>query len=191
MIIISNNEVYSDNNKIVHKIGTSLYFLKGIALPNEETSMYEEVDQIPTLSSKTIEDQILCILKNYVNSLENINNEQALETPDLFNKWESYINKTIKVGTIVNYCGELWKVRQAHTVLAVYPPSLHTASLYERINKESTGTIDDPIKYNPPMEIFNGKYYKQNDILYLCTRDSEQALTHNLSELIGLYVNLV
>ena len=92
---------------------------------------------------------------------------------------------------IVNYCGELWKVRQEHTVLAIYPPSLNTASLYERIDKESTGTINDPIEYNPPMEIFNGKYYQQNDTLYLCIRDSEQALTHNLSELIGLYVNLV
>lgn len=42
--------------------------------------------------------------------------------------------------------------------------------------------------YASPMEIFNGKYYMQNNVLYLCTRDSGQALTHNLSELIDLYV---
>lgn len=42
--------------------------------------------------------------------------------------------------------------------------------------------------YASPMEIFNGKYYTQDNVLYLCTRDSGQALTHNLSELIDLYV---
>lgn len=41
------------------------------------------------------------------------------------------------------------------------------------------------------MEIFNGKYYTQDGVLYLCTRDSGQALTHNLSELVGLYVEVV
>ena len=41
------------------------------------------------------------------------------------------------------------------------------------------------------MEIFNGKYYMQIDVLYKCTGDSGQALSHNLSDLIVLYVELV
>ena len=41
------------------------------------------------------------------------------------------------------------------------------------------------------MEIFNGKYYTQGGVFYKCTRDSEQALQHNHSDLIGLYVELV
>ena len=41
------------------------------------------------------------------------------------------------------------------------------------------------------MEIFNGKYYAQGGVLYKCTRDSRQAISHNLSDLIGLYVELV
>jgi len=41
------------------------------------------------------------------------------------------------------------------------------------------------------MEIFNGKYYTQDEVLYRCMRDSGQALTHNLSELVGLYVEVV
>lgn len=40
------------------------------------------------------------------------------------------------------------------------------------------------------MEIFKDKYYTQNDVLYICTRDSGQALTHDLSSLVGLYVNV-
>jgi hypothetical protein len=75
-------------------------------------------------------------------------------------------------------------------VLEVYPPSLSTAALYEVINYQHEGTIDDPIPYVPPMEIFNGKYYIQNDIKYLCNRDSGTALSHDLSALVGLYVEL-
>lgn len=47
------------------------------------------------------------------------------------------------------------------------------------------------IPYTPPMEIYSEKYYKQDGQLYKCTRDSEQALTHNLAELIGNYVEIV
>ena len=68
------------------------------------------------------------------------------------------------------------------------PRSLPTAALYEVIEVEPAGTQDDSIQYTPPMEIFNGKYYTQGGVLYKCTRDSGQALTHNLSDLVGLYV---
>lgn len=86
--------------------------------------------------------------------------------------------------------GWVEKVKQKHTVLEIYPPSLDTASLYEVIDETHAGTLEDPIPYNPPMELFNGKYYTQNDVLYLCNRDSGISLTHDLSELINLYVVL-
>jgi hypothetical protein len=85
----------------------------------------------------------------------------------------------------------LWKVRQNHLIQEVYPPSIHTAALYEVINYQHEGTENDPIPYNPPMEIFNGKYYIQNDILYRCTRDSGTAFSHDLSALVGLYVEQI
>jgi hypothetical protein len=40
------------------------------------------------------------------------------------------------------------------------------------------------------MEIFNGKYYIQNNVIYKCIRDSGTALSHDLNTLIGLYVEL-
>ena len=46
------------------------------------------------------------------------------------------------------------------------------------------------IPYAPPMEIFAGKYYTEADQLYLCTRDSGTVLSHPLSALVGLYVEL-
>ena len=45
--------------------------------------------------------------------------------------------------------------------------------------------------YIPPMEIFKDKYYIQNGIKYKCTRNSEQPLTHDLSALVGLYVETI
>jgi hypothetical protein len=79
------------------------------------------------------------------------------------------------------YGENVYRVRQNITeVLDIYPPSLNTASLYEVIVLTSTGEKNDPILYTPPMEIFNGKYYTQDGVLYLCTRDSGTALSHNL-----------
>lgn len=55
-------------------------------------------------------------------------------------------------------------------------------------DEEHAGTKDDPIPYAPPMEIFKDKYYTQSKVLYKCIRDSGQPLSHNLSDLVGNYV---
>lgn len=47
------------------------------------------------------------------------------------------------------------------------------------------------IDNTPPMEIFAGKYYTQNGVKYKCTRDSGIPLSHDLSALVGLYVEIV
>ena len=41
------------------------------------------------------------------------------------------------------------------------------------------------------MEIFKDKYYIQNNVIYKCTRDSEIALSHDLSALVGMYVEII
>ena len=40
------------------------------------------------------------------------------------------------------------------------------------------------------MELFEGLYYIQNGIVYLCTRNTEQPVYHALSDLVGLYVEV-
>lgn len=87
--------------------------------------------------------------------------------------------------------GDLWEVLQGHKTQENWKPSLETASLWKRVDEEHEGTKDDPIPYAPPMEIFKDKYYIQNGIKYKCTRNSEQPLTHDLSALVGLYVEKV
>lgn len=85
----------------------------------------------------------------------------------------------------------LWECIKEHTTQENWKPSMATASLWKVVDEEHKGTIDDPIVYIPPMEIFKDKYYIQNGIKYKCTRNSEQPLTHDLSALVGLYVEKV
>lgn len=85
----------------------------------------------------------------------------------------------------------LYEVIQQYTLSEEWEPGLNTASLYKVIDKEHAGTIGDPIPYFPPMEIFKDKYYIQNADVYKCTRDSGTPLSHNLQDLIGLYVERV
>lgn len=85
------------------------------------------------------------------------------------------------------YNGVVYECRQAHDAQAHQTPDLIPA-LWMKLDVEHVGTIEDPILYSTGMEIFNGKYYIENDILYLCNRDSGTALYNNLADLVGIYV---
>ena len=47
MIIISEKEVYSDNGKYVHRIGTDAYFKRCSKLKTDKEDNFEEVDSLP------------------------------------------------------------------------------------------------------------------------------------------------
>ena len=146
----------------------------------------------PEEPQPTIDDQLRELLLEQYNGRTDITDEEALKRPLLVYSWDTYVGKSLTKGQVVSYDDKLWRVRQAvATVLENQPPSLDTAALYEVIEVEAAGTQDDPIPYTPPMEIFNGKYYTQGGVLYKCTRDSGQALSHDLSALVGLYVEVV
>lgn len=129
----------------------------------------------------------------------NLSAADALETKDWFPVWGRDIvdGTQLAKGFRFQYTPDgaddslLYEVVQSHAAQMQYAPGLSTAALYKVVNVEATGTQDDPIPYTPPMEIFNGRYYTQNGTLYLCTRDSGIALSHDLSALVGLYVEIV
>lgn len=146
----------------------------------------------PPEPQPTITDQLRDMVLEQYNGRTDITDEEALKRPLLVYSWDTYVGKSLAAGQVVSHDGKLWRVRQdVATVLENQPPSLATAALYEVIEVEPAGTQDDPIQYTPPMEIFNGKYYTQGGVLYKCTRDSGQALTHDLAALVGLYVEVV
>lgn len=127
------------------------------------------------------------VVKQY-NERTDISNEEALDYMVIVYPFENYIGIELPVGRIVNYNDKLWRVRQAHIAQEHYAPSMDTASLWEVIEKEHDGTLEDPIPYTPPMEVFENKYYIQENIIYKCIRNSGTPLSHNLESLIGIYV---
>ncbi len=159
--------------------------------PDVTSMTIDEVRVAISSAKKTPEQQAVIFAKMSINSLP-LDNKDALSVIDLHPSWESFIGKPLLLGFRVLYEGRLYRVRQdINEVLAEHVPSVDTAALYEEICEEHAGTADDPIPYNNNMELFNGKYYTQNDVRYLCTRDSGQPLYNDLSALVGLYVEVV
>lgn len=147
------------------------------------------VEAKPQKSASQIMQEI--VLEQY-NARTDIEDAEALERAIVIRSWDSYVGKPLKAGQCVVYGDDVFRVRQdIAEVLEIYPPDIDTASLYEVIVLTASGEIDDPIAYTPPMEIFEGKYYTQNGVTYRCTRDSGTALSHDLSALVGLYVEII
>lgn len=186
-------KTYSDTEHLIRKVSDNTIYDTAIDISEEVE--YEEVDAYIEVEGPNTYKQVLDILKDFKNINIKINrigltDNEALSVKEVYPTWESKINKTIEVGYITQYNNELWKARQTHTALEIYPPNISTASLYEKVEYIHEGTIDDPIPYTPPMEIFKDKYYIENDVVYLCTRNSDTALSHNLRDLVSMYVEL-
>lgn len=119
--------------------------------------------------------------------------KDALAVRGIYPAWEQMVNKTAEQGGFkFTYDGDLYKtIHPNHTFAREWVPGVGTGSLYTRIDEEHTGTKDDPIPYAGNMELIEGLYYVQSDMVYLCTRSTGQPVYHDLSALVGLYVEPV
>jgi hypothetical protein len=163
------------------------------AIDVRDDIVYEEIEDYIDLDGVSTYEEIVEVVANLSSISRKVNiigltDNEALSVKEVYPKWESYIDKTIEVGFVTLYNGNLWRARQTHIALGIYPPSIDTAAIYEVIVESHDGSVDDPIPYTPPMEIFKDKYYTQNGVKYYCTRDSGIALSHDLSALVGIYV---
>lgn len=216
---ITITKIIADEGKILkrkgdgHFYGTEVtlgynYYEAGVALsqPKLETpDDYEEVDMPEGLEERPIIDHVKrlkraneLVQKNYeeINTL-GLTDEQALEVKDMFPMWNEFVDKVITTGTRFQYEGKLYEVLQDHTVLSHYQPSINTAALYKEVVLETNeegelnGTLENPIPYEGNMVLENGKYYTQDGVTYLCTRDSGNPIYHALKDLVSLYVEIV
>ena len=123
-----------------------------------------------------------------------VTDQQALAASALYPTYEDLVARQYmaeNAGYRFQYDGGLWKTLQpGYTFDGVYAPGQGTESVYTRIYESHAGTLEDPISYEGNMELFSGKYYTQDGVVYRCTRDSGQPLYHKLSELVGLYVEV-
>lgn len=126
------------------------------------------------------------------NAVERTDSE-ALAVQGIYPIWENLIGQTAEnIGFKMTHAGKLWKTKQAnYTFVAVWEPgAAGTESLFEEVCEDHAGTLNDPIPYNGNMELFEGLYYSQNDVVYLCTRSTGAPVYHKLSELVGIYVEV-
>lgn len=127
-----------------------------------------------------------------------LTSSQAASLIYLYKPWDpyvvdvngNYVAAHYAVGDRRRFNEVLYECRQEHNAESHYTPDMVPA-LWKRLDVDHAGTLEDPIPYNTGMEIFEGKYYIENDAVYFCSRSSGQPLYHNLANLINVYVTLV
>ena len=139
----------------------------------------------------TPDEAVAFFMRSQVNTVD-IPDQDSIRMMNYYPTFEESIGQKVKMGFKFTYKDKMYKTIQPDlTIQAHYSPGQGTESLYSRIDVEHTGAIYDPIPYEGNMELFEGKYYTQSDVLYLCIRSSGQALIHDLKDLVGNYVKVV
>ena len=114
--------------------------------------------------------------------------EDALDAVELFPVWQT--DTAYTVGIRVRYGDKLYKCVQAHTSQADWTPD-NTPALWQKVETPGQGdTPDNPIPWSWGLEIYTGKYYSQNDVIYVGIRDSGVGIFADLSALVGNYVEV-
>ena len=162
-----------------------------LELPEEIHTTQVELGRLASNRQKNSkENQAILFAKMTINATP-LTDNQAISVKNLHPEWKEFIGKSLSTGFRVLHEDVLYKVRQdISVVLENQPPSIDTAALYEEINETHDGTKADPIPYNNNMALELGKYYIQDNIIYMCTRDTGQAIYQDLSDLVGIYVQI-
>ena len=159
-----------------------------IAAMEVEAAKFEAYERTRPL---TAEEVNAMLIRQQINSLA-VDDNTALRMREFYPDWEDMIGQTVeKAGFRFKHDGNLYKTIPAnHTFQADWVPGVGTESLYTRIDETHAGTLDDPIPYSGNMALESGKYYSQNGVVYLCTRDTVNPVYNALADLVGMYVEI-
>ena len=153
-----------------------------VEITAEEVSAMETAERSRPL---TAEEVTALLIRQQINTLS-VDDNTALRMREFYPEWAS--EQAYTAGYKVQYGGKLWSCVQAHTSQDNWAPSTDTASLWTEICESHAGTLSDPIPYSGNMALETGKYYSQNGVVYLCTRDTVNPVYSALADLVGLYV---
>lgn len=162
---------------------------EGIPLENQ---MFDSIkDEWIILVTESLSEEAKEVVSFAVRNVE-LSDEQALKVSEFYPVWQLEIEYI--EGKIVRGKGDdplLYRCRQNHISDEVNQPGIHTSAIWEVINVDQSGMIDDPIPAVANMQYYKDQYYLEDDVLYLCTRDSEIPLAYLPSQLIGHYFEVV
>lgn len=157
----------------------------------EEETEYAEMAAREAAEAKhrpISESEVMTMLiKEQINTLT-VDDATAARMTAFYPEWAK--DTAYTGGYKVQYLGKLYKMVQAHTSQETLTPDI-TASLYERIDEVHDGTKYAPVPYEGNMTLYNGKYYSQDGVTYLCNRDTGNPVYNKLSELVGIYVEVI
>lgn len=135
----------------------------------------------------TESEALSLLLKQQVNTLE-VDDQMACRMKEFYPAWSAGVSYA--AGYKVQDNVRLWRCLQAHTSQAGWEPE-NVPALWEELCETHDGSRYDPIPYHGNMALENGKYYIQDGVTYLCSRDTGSPVYHPLSELMGIYVEEV
>ena len=142
--------------------------------------------QIEESSRPLTESEVLAMLiAQQINTLS-VDDNTALRMVEFYPEWAA--GQAYTAGYKVQHGGKLWRCVQAHASQTGWEPE-NTPALWTEICETHAGTLDDPIPYSGNMALESGKYYIQDYVIYLCTRDTGNPVYNPLAELVGIYVN--
>ena len=162
-----------------------------IAAIEAEAAKFEAYERTRPL---TAEEVTAMLIKQQINNLT-VDDQTAFRMIRFYPEWSDLAAKSFtaeKVGYKFVHAGKLYKTRQEkHTFSSAWIPGEGTESIYERIDEVHDGSKYDPIPYDGNMTLENGKYYTQDGVKYICTRDTGNPVYHALTDLVGIYVEIV
>lgn len=132
----------------------------------------------------------------YQKCAQHLDAQDALALKGIYPTWDELVklgrvDTDNKPGYKFTYDKDLYScVNGNPTFQADWIPGVGTESLYTRIDETHAGTYEDPIPYEGNMVLEKGKYYTQDGVIYICTRDTINPVTHALKDLVNLYVEI-
>ena len=150
---------------------------------DRDVARVKVLEQTRPLSFSEVQEMLV---RQQINTLT-VDDNTALRMVEFYPEWSA--GQAYTAGYKAHRGGKLWRCLQAHTAQTGWEPE-NAASLWTEICESHDGTKYDPIPYNGNMALQSGKYYTQNNILYLCNRDTVNPVYNALAELVGLYVEV-
>lgn len=148
---------------------------------------YEVKEKYRPLTSEEVNN---LMIKAQINNID-VDDKTSLRMLDYYPTFDECVGKDVNIGFKFTYQNKLYKVIQAHTMSDAWNPSEGSESLYERIDEQHDGDEYDPIPYEGNMSLEKDKYYIQNNVIYLCNRNTGNPVYNALNELVGLYVEVI
>lgn len=180
------------NNVRVNGVDDFISWKEVTGTQKEEMLMQTAIIDVENMNMEALSriDLLLGDIQEHINDVP-MTASEALEKKRFFPEWETLTGVLLPVGYRLRYNDVLFEVILEHTVQDDWIPDASTLSLYKVVQVEHEGTMDDPIVWEKGMELVEGKYYMDDDELYLCIRSSEVAMPYNLADLVsGGYVSV-